>query len=77
MEKGAVEVYACCTHAVVFSPSRAGDSAGQPLKEIVVTDSIHLSPEKLIPKLTVLSVAPSSQRPFDASDERPVSTLFD
>lgn len=77
MEKGAVEVYACCTHAVFSHPAPEILQAS-PLKEIVVTDSIHLSPEKLIPKLTVLSVAPlfaeAIRRIFD---ERPVSKLFD
>lgn len=77
IEKGAVEVYACCSHAV-FSPPAPEILQSSPLKEVVVTDSIHLPPEKVIPKLTVLSVAPlfaeAIRRIFD---ERPVSKLFD
>jgi ribose-phosphate pyrophosphokinase len=49
-----------------------------PLKEIIVTDSIHLPAEKQIPKLTVLTVAPllaeAIRRIFE---EEPVSMLFD
>ncbi|HHT43797.1 MAG TPA: ribose-phosphate pyrophosphokinase [Firmicutes bacterium] len=77
IEKGAVEVYACCSHAV-FSHPAVEILQDSPLKEIVVTDSIHLPPEKQIPKLTVLSVAPlfaeAIRRIFE---ERPVSKLFD
>ena len=77
LAKGAKEVYACCTHAV-FSDPAIEILQGSPLKEIIVTDSIHLSPEKQIPKLTVLSVAPllaeAIRRIFE---ERPVSMLFD
>lgn len=77
IEKGAVEVYACCTHAV-FSHPAPEILQDSPIKEIVVTDSIHLPPEKKIPKLTVLSVAPlfaeAIRRIFE---ERPVSKLFD
>lgn len=77
MERGAVEVYACCTHAVFSHPAPELLEAS-PLKEVVVTDSIHLPPEKQISKLTVLSVAPlfaeAIRRIFE---ERPVSKLFD
>lgn len=70
-------MYACCSHAV-FSHPAVEILQDSPLKEIVVTDSIHLPPEKQIPKLTVLSVAPlfaeAIRRIFE---ERPVSKLFD
>ncbi|NMB02872.1 MAG: ribose-phosphate pyrophosphokinase [Firmicutes bacterium] len=77
IEKGATDVYACCTHAVFSDPAPEILQAS-PLKEIVVTDSIHLPEDKQIPKLTVLSVAPlfaeAIRRIFE---ERPVSKLFD
>lgn len=77
IEKGAIDVYACCTHAVFSDPAPEILQAS-PLREVVVTDSIHLSVEKQIPKLTVLSVAPlfaeAIRRIFE---ERPVSKLFD
>jgi ribose-phosphate pyrophosphokinase len=53
---GAREIYACATHAVLCGPAieRLRDA---PIKQIVVTDSIPLPPEKQLPKITVLSVA--------------------
>lgn len=54
---GAREVYACATHAVLCGPAveRLRDA---PLKQIVVTDSIPLPPNKQLPNIKVLSVAP-------------------
>lgn len=77
IDKGAKEVYACCTHAV-FSEPAAEILQDSPIKELIVTDSIHLPIEKQIPKLTLLSVAPlfaeAIRRIFE---EIPVSKLFD
>lgn len=77
LERGATEVYACCSHAV-FSEPAVERLQNSPLKEVVVTDSIHLPSEKKIPKLTVLSVAPlfaeAIRRIFE---ELSVSYLFD
>ncbi len=77
IEKGAKEVYACCSHAV-FSDPAAEILQASPLKEVIITDSIHLPVEKQIPKLTQLSVAPlfaeAIRRIFE---EKPVSKLFD
>src|SRR5699024_5601354 len=57
IEKGAKEVYAACTHPVLSGPAieRLEKS---PLKELVVTNTIQLPEEKLIDKITQLSVAP-------------------
>jgi ribose-phosphate pyrophosphokinase len=54
---GAREVYACATHPVLCGPAiqRLRDV---PLKQIVVTDSIPLPPQKQLPNISVLSVAP-------------------
>jgi ribose-phosphate pyrophosphokinase len=54
---GAREIYACATHAVLCGPAieRLRDA---PLRQIVVTDSIPVPPNKFLPNLTVLSVAP-------------------
>ncbi len=76
MEKGAAEVYACCTHGVLSGPAieRIEKSV---IKELVVTNTVPLAPEKRIPKIKVLSVA----RVFAEAIERiyedlPVSSLF-
>ena len=57
LEAGVREVAACCTHPILSGPAvqRIGES---PIKELVVTDTIPLAPEKRLPKITVLSVAP-------------------
>ena len=57
MERGAKEVYVSCTHPVLsgLALERLDQS---PIKEVVVTNTIPLSPEKNIPKIKVLSVAP-------------------
>ena len=54
---GAREVYACATHAVLCGPAieRLRDA---PIREIIVTDSIPLPPQKQLPNIHVLSVAP-------------------
>jgi len=57
MEYGAREVYACATHGVLCGEAvaRLRDS---PIKQIVITDSIPLTPDKQLPNIKVLSVAP-------------------
>jgi ribose-phosphate pyrophosphokinase len=54
---GAREVFACATHAVLCGEAinRLRDA---PLKQVIVTDSIPLTPEKHLPRIKVLSVAP-------------------
>jgi ribose-phosphate pyrophosphokinase len=54
---GAREVYACATHAVLCGEAiqRLRDA---PLRQVVVTDSIPVPPDKQLANLTVLSVAP-------------------
>lgn len=77
IEAGASEVYACCTHAV-FSHPAVERLQASPIKEVVVTDSVPITPEKQFPKLKVLSVAnlfaDAIRRIFE---ERSVSLLFD
>jgi len=57
LEKGAKEVVVAATHAILSGPAiqRLAES---PISQIVVTDTIPLSPEKHLGKLTVLSIAP-------------------
>jgi ribose-phosphate pyrophosphokinase len=55
--EGVTEIYACATHGVLSDPAveRIANSA---LREVVITDTIPLSPSRQIDKLKVLSVAP-------------------
>lgn len=57
VEKGAKEVYACCTHPI-FSGPAVERLAASPLKEVVVTDTVPLPPEKRLEKVTLLTLAP-------------------
>ena len=54
-DAGALEVYACCTHAVLSGPAldRINDSV---IKEVVVTDSIEVPEEKTGGKIVQISV---------------------
>lgn len=55
LDAGATEVYASCIHPVFSGPAvqRLTDS---PIKEVVVTNTIQLPPEKRFDKLIVISV---------------------
>lgn len=57
IENGAREVYSCCTHAV-FSGPAIERIAKSSVKEVVVTDTIPVPPEKRIGKISVISMAP-------------------
>ena len=56
LEAGAKDVFACCTHPVLSGPAikRLTQS---PLREVIVTDTIPLSPDASTDKFKVLSVA--------------------
>jgi ribose-phosphate pyrophosphokinase len=56
LQNGATEVYATCIHPV-FSGPAVERLAASALKEVVVTNTIALPPEKWFDKLTVLSVS--------------------
>ncbi|NGY93271.1 ribose-phosphate diphosphokinase [Bacillus megaterium] len=77
IEAGAKEVYACCTHPVLSGPAieRIQNST---IKELAVTNSIALTEDKKIGKVTELSVAPLiGEAIIRVHEEQSVSTLFD
>jgi ribose-phosphate pyrophosphokinase len=77
LEHGAKDAYACCTHPVFSGPAIERLEAS-PLKEVVVTNTINLPPEKFLPKIKVLSVASLiGDAIMRIHDELSVSTLFD
>ena len=57
MENGAKEVYFCCTHPLLSGPAVSRISKS-PVKEVVVTDTVPVPPDKRITKIKVLSMAP-------------------
>ncbi len=56
LRRGVREVYACCTHAIL-SPLAAARILRSPIRQLIVTDSIPVPPEKRTEKITVISVA--------------------
>lgn len=76
IKRGARSVSACATHPVLSGPAleRITNSS---LKEVVVLDTIYLPPEKLIPKIRVLTCANVLAAAVDRIyKEQPVSILF-
>jgi ribose-phosphate pyrophosphokinase len=55
-DNGVRDVYACATHPI-FSPPATERLRQAPLKEIVVTNTVPIPPAKMLPNVTVLSVA--------------------
>ena len=56
-QHGVKEIYACCTHPI-FSGKAIGRIAACPVKEVVVTDTVPVSGDKKLDKITVLPIAP-------------------
>ena len=56
VDAGAKEIKACCTHAVLSGPALERLEKS-PIDELVMLDTIHLPPEKLLPKIKILSTA--------------------
>jgi ribose-phosphate pyrophosphokinase len=76
-KSGVTAVYACVTHAILSGPAIPRLAASQ-IQELVVTNTIPLAPEKLIDKITVLSVAPLVAEAIRRiHEDRSVSELLD
>ncbi|NLJ30067.1 MAG: ribose-phosphate pyrophosphokinase [Clostridiales bacterium] len=76
MGKGALEVTACATHAVLSGPA-IDRIKTSPIKELVLLDTVPLPPEKKLPNITVLSVAPLFAEAIERIyEDKPVSSMF-
>jgi ribose-phosphate pyrophosphokinase len=73
---GAKDIYASCTHAILSG--NAGEKLKKSvLKEVVVTDTIPIPPEKRIDKITVLPVAPLlGEAIIRIHNEESITSLF-
>jgi len=56
-ERGAKEIYSCCTHPI-FSGTAIQRIASCPVKEVIVTDTVPVDSNKKLDKITVLPIAP-------------------
>ena len=77
VDQGAIEIHACCTHAVLSGPAieRLEKSA---ITELVMLDTVQLPPEKMLSKMKILSTADI----FAAAIEnvyldKPMSKIYD
>ena len=77
LEHGATQVAACCTHAVLSGPAVERITKSS-LTEVVVTDTIPLSPEaRACKKIRSLSVAHLFARGIQSiHEESSISELF-
>ncbi|MFS0656663.1 ribose-phosphate diphosphokinase [Bacillus sp. 179-C3.3 HS] len=76
VENGAAEVYACCTHPVLSGPA-VERITNSKIKELVVTNSIHLTDDKKVDKFIPLSVGPLlAEAIIRVHEEESVSYLF-
>lgn len=77
LKRGVTEVAACVTHAILSGPA-VGRIAASPLRELLVTNTVPLPPEKHLEKIRVISVAPLLGEAIRRiHEDRSVSTLFD
>ncbi|MCR5308091.1 MAG: ribose-phosphate pyrophosphokinase [bacterium] len=76
IDAGAKEVYACATHPI-FSGPAIERLTNSPIKEVVVTNTIALTPEKMAPKIKQLSVGQLfGEGIMRIIDDRTLSELF-
>jgi ribose-phosphate pyrophosphokinase len=75
---GAKEVCVCATHAVLCGTAINRLRECDTIRQVIVTDSIPLPPEKQLPKIKVLSVAPLLADAIKRiHDNESVSKLFE
>ena len=74
--KGATEVIAAATHGV-FSPPALERLEASPLAEVIVTNTLPLTVEQQLDKITVLSIAPTFAHAIKAVfEDESVSEIF-
>ena len=77
INNGAIEVMACCTHAV-FSGDAAQRMQDSVITRIIAMDTVPIGQEKQVEKLTVLPIAPLLGEAIKRIHlNQSVSTLFD
>ena len=76
-ENGAAEVIVAATHAVLSGPA-VDRLKNSPITEVIVTDTLPITEERMFPQLTVLSIAPMIARAIrEVFDDGSVTSLFD
>ena len=76
LERGATEVWAMATHGVLSGPA-IDRLKNAPLERLVLTNTLPLPPEKHLPQVEVLSIAPLIAQALSAVfDDTSVSEIF-
>ena len=76
-QHGAKEIYAGAAHGVLVGPAMARIEKS-PIKEVVVTNTIPIEPEKRIDKISVVSIAPLFAEAIKRINEgTPLGDLFE
>lgn len=76
-ELGAGDIYVCATHGLLSGPALERIENSE-IKEVVVTDTVPVPPEKRGTRIKVISVAPLfAQAISNVFNDRSVSELFD
>ncbi|HEY0240125.1 MAG TPA: ribose-phosphate diphosphokinase, partial [Friedmanniella sp.] len=77
MARGAKAVVAAATHAVLSGPAVERLTASS-IEEVIVTNTLPLTPDRRFTKLTVLSIAPLIARAIrEVFEDGSVTSLFD
>lgn len=76
MQKGATEVYACCTHGVLSGPALERIEAS-PIRELVCADTIRLPQSGPNSKIRLISIAETFATAIERIyEEQPISDLL-
>ena len=76
LDRGASKVIAAATHPVLSEPAAERLNA-TPFEEIIFTNTLPIRPEVVIPRMTVLSIAPLLARAIhEVFEEGSVTSLF-
>ena len=76
LERGATEVWAMATHGVLSGPA-IDRLKNAPIERLVLTNTLPLPPEKQLPQVQVLSIAPLIAQALSAVfDDSSVSEIF-
>ena len=75
-DHGAKEIYAGCTHAVICGDAKE-KIMNSPIKELVVTDTIPMTEDRMMDKVKVVTIAPLFAEAIRRINEaRPLGDLF-
>ena len=77
IDAGAEDVYACVSHGLLSYPAKDNILASC-IKQLIITDSVPLSPENCCDKIKVVSIAPMIAKVIEHIElGKPLSVVYD